>query len=387
VVNDAPDQRPHMLIVGPTRSGKTTLATAAMGDRDGRAVVITPKVNPSNWRGAEIVTLDDDGTYAPIRTALDAIETEKRHRIKVLRTQGADALEPLTIVFDEIGELAAFEPRAPEMMTQLSSIGAELKLRIIGIGTSDEALGVRRWKATRNNYVRIETDADRRATLDDGVRTLAVTTQDILPRAQVAQLRPWRGEAPALTPATGTTEHLAPVAASPPMPAASAPAPDADADAEDDPLLAGLLASVPARVRAEVPAISPERAARLAKILESQPQPATPPTPPAQLSATVERGEGGDIHLNVAVLNSAPAPAPLRPPRARYAVPYRVRRRGRRDPYQQAKAIIARGGSANDVQRELRIQRREAQRLARQARAELGLTEGGSEGGSEGGNH
>ena len=73
-------------------------------DRGGRAIVLSPKVNPSNWRGAEIVTLDDAGGYADISQALADIEQEKRDRIGKLRR--GEPLEPLTIVYDEIGEMA-----------------------------------------------------------------------------------------------------------------------------------------------------------------------------------------------------------------------------------------------------------------------------------------
>lgn len=311
-INDEPDQRPHTIILGPTRSGKTTMATAAMADRGGRAVVLTPKLNPSNWRGAEIVTLDDEGSYAPITAALGEIEQEKRRRIKVLRSEGADALEPLTIVFDELGELAAFEPRAPEAMVSLSSIGAELKMRLIGIGTSDEALGIKRWKATRNNYVRVETNTDRAATINDGVRTVKVQPRESLAIARDAQLRPWRGEdptPPAPAPATGTTTSLrrAAVAADAPRgEVVSVRLPErqaARATAPDD-LLASLMAELPAEVRAQVPDLSPERADRLVKILGEQGMTAQ--------SVIKVASAGGDtfvINANKAEATATPPPA------------------------------------------------------------------------------
>jgi hypothetical protein len=287
LLNDEPDQRPHAIILGPTRSGKTTMATAAMADRDGRAIVITPKLNPNNWRGAEIVTLDDEGSYAPISAALDEIEQEKRRRIKVLRSEGAAALEPLTIVFDEIGELAQFEPRAPEAMVSLSSIGAELKMRIIGIGTSDEALGIKRWKATRNNYIRVETTTDRRATINDGVRTIAAQPKESIAIASTAQLRPWRGELPAYTGVT-TAMPRAVAAEGTRADVVSVRVPERAPAPEHDALLAALFAEVPAAIRAEVPDIDPSRAARLASILERQ---------GTGTGVRVERGDGGDVYV------------------------------------------------------------------------------------------
>lgn len=205
VVNDQPDQRPHALILGPTGAGKTTLATALMADRGGRSVVISPKISPGAWAGAEVVTLDDDGTYAPLEAALEELEAEKRRRIVTLRRKGPDALEPLTVVLDELQQLTANVPAAGEYMVGLSSIGREIKMRLVGVGTTDDALNIRGWKASRPNYARISLDADRRATLHDGVREIEIPMREIVPLARAARLRPWRDdqvvEAPAPAPA------------------------------------------------------------------------------------------------------------------------------------------------------------------------------------------
>lgn len=260
VVNDDMDRAPHMLIVGPSGAGKTTLATAAMDDRGGRSVVISPKVAAGNWSGAELITLDDSGSYEPLAQAVADLEAEKRRRIVELRQHGPDVLEPVTVVFDEIQDLTTFVPTAGEFMVRMSSLGRELKMRIVGVGTTDEALNIRGWKASRHNYVRIEMDPNRRATLNDRTETIRVETAEILPRARAARLRPWRGELePARAPAT---------------------APEA--------LLATLMAELPAEIRAAVPDIAPERAARLAKILGGQPATAT---------VKIDRAEGGDVYV------------------------------------------------------------------------------------------
>jgi hypothetical protein len=106
------------------------------------------------------------------------------------------------------------------------------------------------------------------------------------------------------------------------------------------------------------------------------------PPPPAPLLATIHR-EGGDVYLHVDVTQAAPS-RQLRGGRPRYGGG-RVHGGTPADPYAQAKAIIAAGGSANEVQRRLRIKRGTAHALARKARAELATThpEGEDEAGSE----
>jgi hypothetical protein len=202
-INDEPDRTPHTIIIGPTRSGKTTMACAVLGERPGRTVVISPKVSAGNWRGAEVVTLDDDGTYAPIRQALRELEQEKRDRIVKLRRHGADALEPLTVVLDETPELVRFVPEAGDFVGSLSSIGAELKMRLMVLSTSSRVkdLGIEGRGAALDNFVRVDIDRDRRAVLSDGIREMHVPTAGMLSGAQRAALRPWRGEAPGPGPA------------------------------------------------------------------------------------------------------------------------------------------------------------------------------------------
>ena len=192
VVNDDPDRTPHTLIIGGTGAGKTTLATAIAEDRGGRVVVLSPKVSAGNWRGAEVVSVDDDGTYAPILSTLADLEDEKRRRIVALRKHGPMALEPLTIVLDELQQLTTHAPTSGEFMVGLSSIGREIKMRMIVSGTTDDALNIRGWKASRGNYARIDLDRNRRATISDGTRTMTVLAQDSKRIADAARLVPWR---------------------------------------------------------------------------------------------------------------------------------------------------------------------------------------------------
>jgi hypothetical protein len=202
-INDDPDRAPHAIIIGPTGAGKTTMACAALGERPDRTVVISPKVNAGNWRGAEVITLDDDGTYLPIRQTLKDLEQEKRDRIVTLRKRGASALEPLTVVLDETPELVRFAPEAGNFMSSMSSIGRELKMRLLVLSTSSRVkdLGIEGRGAALDNFVRVDIDRDRRAILSDGIRAINVPTAEIVSQAQRARLRPWRGAEPSTAPA------------------------------------------------------------------------------------------------------------------------------------------------------------------------------------------
>ena len=278
IVNDHPDAHPHALIVGGTGAGKTTMAKAIIGDRGGQTIVLAPKVSPKGWvnSGAEVISLDDDCTYAPISRALQDIDEEKRKRSRMVKE--GKVPRPMTIVLDDIQDLVVAEPAAGQLMVNLSSIGRELNMRLIGIGTTDDALNVRGWKASRNNYVRIDTDATRRGTLNDGTRTINIQAQESKQLADAAKLQPWRQTAVQM-PLPGETPHQEIVTA-------------------PSDLLATLMADVPAEVREAVPAISPERAARLARIMAGQ---------QAQSAVKVEH-HNGDVYVFAGAKADATAP-------------------------------------------------------------------------------
>lgn len=202
-VNDRPDDNPHMTVVGPSGCGKTTFVSAALGARPGRVVVLTPKVSPGAWRGAQVITLDDDLSYEPLAAALAELQTEARRRSVALKR--GQRLEPLTVVLDELPELHAEIPGAGRFAVRLSRWGRELNMRQVVIATSDDALNIPGWAATRPNYVRVELakptpDGARPAWLDDGQGRRQLDLRDLRSSAERAQLRPWHEPAPAAIP-------------------------------------------------------------------------------------------------------------------------------------------------------------------------------------------
>lgn len=336
VVNDQPDLTPHALILGGSGVGKTTMATAIMADRGGRTVVLSPKVSAGGWSGAEVISLDDDGSYAPIVSALADLEDEKRRRIVTLRREGREGLEPLTIVMDELVDLTSRVPAAGELMVNLSSIGREINMRLVGVGTTDKALGIKGWASSRNNYVTIEMDQQRRAQITQGQKSLAVRAQDALALARAAQLRPWRGEP---EPAAHATQNL------------RAPAPS------PNDMLAGLLNTPLPAAQAALATVAPERAERLRAYLD------------AQQSVRVKRPDGGQVIVNVAQV-AGPGRAPTR----RSAAGVNIRRmRERADKYRQVKALVVEGKSGNKIDEVVPGRRKKVLGMVREAKRDLGI--------------
>lgn len=287
-VNDRPDDNPHMTVVGPSGTGKTTFVSAALAERPGRVVVLTPKVSPAAWRGAEVVTLDDDLSYDPIAAALDDLQTEARARAK--RLQRGEPLEPMTIVLDELPELHSEVPGLGKFAVRLSRWGRELQMRQVVLATSDDALNIPGWAATRSNYVRVELekptpDGRRPAWLDDGRARHRLDLGAVKHTAERAQLQPWRG-APA--PSTGTT-RLVRRAEQP----AQAPARAADPAVSTlalDWLAASLAEEVPARQDAEGTAVNPV------------PGNGSNDGGAAHSSVIVEPGNGGNVTVNATLI-------------------------------------------------------------------------------------
>ncbi|GEM_PF-5821603 len=192
LLNERPDDVPHVLILGPTGSGKTTFAAALLGRRPDLVLVLTPKVKPADWRGSPVVSLDDTGSYAPIARAIAAIEAERRRRLVLLR-QGT-ALDDLTIVLDEAPDLADEVPGTGDLIRKLGQMGRDLRMRMLVLSTSQNVkdLGLEGRGRARENYawvrLRPALNSQRTATLTWGERESDLDLALVRAMAQHANL-------------------------------------------------------------------------------------------------------------------------------------------------------------------------------------------------------
>lgn len=167
---DALNESPHLLIYGPSKAGKSTLAQAVVAMFQGcEYLVIDPMPNKpgeSKWGGIAFVTLDEHGSdeYASIKAALDAVQAEDDRRRRTMRTE---THPPLIVIIDEVlalvGALGTVknvegknEPRMSHFLRIMgySARHRNIKIVLIGQGKNLRDLGLESSTA-RNNYALI----------------------------------------------------------------------------------------------------------------------------------------------------------------------------------------------------------------------------------------
>ena len=164
---DALHESPHVLIYGPSKAGKSTLAQAIVSMFQGcEYVVIDPQPNKpgeQKWGGIDFITLDDHGSdeYASIKTALARIKAEDDRR---RRNAKHHTPRQLVVIIDEVlvlvealgittNEEGKREPRIAQFIRTMgySARHRNIKIILIGQGKNLADLGLSSGTA-RNNY-------------------------------------------------------------------------------------------------------------------------------------------------------------------------------------------------------------------------------------------
>lgn len=163
-------ESPHLLIYGPSKAGKSTLAQAIVAMFDGcEYVVIDPlpnKPGEAKWGGIDFVTLDDEGSdeYASIKRALSAIQSEDSRRRAAMRTETP---RQLIVIIDEVLALvdalgkADKEPVISQFIRTMgySARHRNIKIVLLGQGKNLKDLGLDSSTA-RNNYAMVRVARD-----------------------------------------------------------------------------------------------------------------------------------------------------------------------------------------------------------------------------------
>lgn len=156
LINDRPDEAPHTLIIGPSGTGKTTLAQAIVATRSGYLAILDPKWQPGRWGGLRAVPIDDDGRYTLLEETIKALLAELTSRLVSLK-QGVTAFPELTIVAEEFPTLIGECPSAPSLFKQVGRLGRELRIRLVGLSQSErvKSLGIAGEGDARDNFTLI----------------------------------------------------------------------------------------------------------------------------------------------------------------------------------------------------------------------------------------
>lgn len=134
----------HTLIVGPTNSGKSTVATYLAGMMQGEVKVIDPHASPYDWQGLKVIGAGRD--YAAIADEMSDNLEEMDRRYK-LRAEGQKSFPELVLIVDEYPAISASgecRKLAPVWLKKLTREARKVSIKLIILtqGAEVAALGL-----------------------------------------------------------------------------------------------------------------------------------------------------------------------------------------------------------------------------------------------------
>jgi ABC-type dipeptide/oligopeptide/nickel transport system ATPase subunit len=143
----------HIMLVGETRSGKSTTARALLAARahTDKIVVIDPHMKFNDW--GSVGAIGDGRDFAAITQAFLTLHKEFERRFKIGEAVG----EPLTVFIDEFPAISAARPDLTGYLTQWLRESAKAKIRLILLvqDANVETLGIKGEGPVRENLLKI----------------------------------------------------------------------------------------------------------------------------------------------------------------------------------------------------------------------------------------
>lgn len=149
-------KKPHLMILGETGSGKSTICKYLVSQVNAPCLIIDPHAAPTDWRGFNVI--GSGRNYGDIATEFERLATLMQSRYEQ-RDQGVTQFDPLIVIIDEFPAIAsslgkgatdtvkllAREARKVSIRMCLLSQGAEVKtLGLEGEGSIRECFAMLR---------------------------------------------------------------------------------------------------------------------------------------------------------------------------------------------------------------------------------------------------
>lgn len=165
-LNEQPDTYPHILLLGSTGSGKTTLCKAMMSYRKGLAVALIAKREDANGYPCPCISYDRDGGMTALLNLIEQLAS-------ALRTRESSA-EPLTIIIEDYPMLCSeSELRKPltDLVLRVARVGRSLRMRLVLLAQerTGKATGFEGQVAALDNFLTVRCHRHNYTTELDGV--------------------------------------------------------------------------------------------------------------------------------------------------------------------------------------------------------------------------